>query len=147
MQNKIDLIVNTSSDKAPDTIRQFNLLCNTTEEAIAWELAIQHIVDAINAYNQQALHGADAMGYTDDDGDGMDENEAFDDEAMQEEKDKAQNIHARGNGLFDAVVGEESSFIIEALDPLTQERLGESDATMLQSIHNSDDDRPRRVGG
>eukprot|EP00944_MAST-04C_sp_MAST-4C-sp1_P012609 g12609.t1 len=132
MQNKIDLIVNTSSDKAPDTIRQFNLLCNTTEEAIAWELAIQHIVDAINAYNQQALHGADGMGYTDDDGDGMDENEAFDDEAMQEEKDKAQNIHARGNGLFDAVVGEESSFIIEALDPLTQERLGESDATMLQ---------------
>ena len=57
------------------------------------------------------------MGYTDDDGDEMDENEAIDNEAMQEEKDKAQNIHARGNGLFDAVVGEESSFIIEALDP------------------------------
>ena len=90
--------MNTSSDKAPDTIRQFNLLCNTTEEAIAWELAIQHIVDAINAYNQQALHGADGTGYTDDDGDGMDENEAFDDEAMQEEKDKAQTYTQEETG-------------------------------------------------
>ena len=138
MRNKIDLIVNTTSDSSPETKRQFNLLCNTLDEAIAWEQAINHIVTKQEEHNQARLSG---FGMTNQQGEGNAYDEDVDEdveddeynrEMLQEEKDKAQAIHARGNGLFDAIVGEEATFIIEAVDPLTQERLGEAEATMLQ---------------
>ena len=54
-------------------------------------------------------------------------------EMLQEEKDKAQAIHAETVCLM--LLLEEATFIIEAVDPLTQERLGEAEATMLQPIY------------
>ncbi len=136
MRNKKDLIVNAPSDKAPDTNRQFNLLCNTIEEAYNWQHAIEHIVTKQEEYQSQSnefqMHNESREGHGVD-GESEDE-EHLNAEILQQEKDKAQAIHARGNGLFDAVVGEEATFIIEAVDPLTQERLDEDEASELQPL-------------